>query len=251
MHKEADEHRPQEPDRQLARRCRSIPARKKILRGKGRARSNSGASRRAEAIGSPIGQPTNGARRRRREFIEEEEGATNRLRGPLGHADRRRCAVVMSLFHLYAAYDIVPAHVLRAVHVGFVLVACLPAASRSRRAFATASCGGTGCCARLGVAMHRLHARRRRRLLATRNTLPTTVDMFFGVALMLLVLEACAARPAGSCRSSSSLFLAYALVGRGCPAPWTHRGYDVARLVGHLYMTLEGIFGPRSTCRRR
>ena len=27
------------------------------------------------------------------------------------------------------------------------------------------------------------------------------------------------------------------------PSPWTHRGYDIDRLVGHMYMTLEGIFG--------
>ena len=27
------------------------------------------------------------------------------------------------------------------------------------------------------------------------------------------------------------------------PAPWTHRGYDLPRLVGHLFITLEGIFG--------
>ena len=27
------------------------------------------------------------------------------------------------------------------------------------------------------------------------------------------------------------------------PPPWTHRGYDISRLVGHLFITLEGIFG--------
>ena len=27
------------------------------------------------------------------------------------------------------------------------------------------------------------------------------------------------------------------------PAPWTHKGYEIGRLVGHMYMTLEGIFG--------
>src|SRR6185295_2880013 len=27
------------------------------------------------------------------------------------------------------------------------------------------------------------------------------------------------------------------------PPPWTHRGYDIDRLVGHLFITLEGIFG--------
>ncbi len=35
----------------------------------------------------------------------------------------------------------------------------------------------------------------------------------------------------------------YAFVGPWLPHPWTHRGYDIGRLVGHMYMTLEGIFG--------
>jgi TRAP-type uncharacterized transport system fused permease subunit len=38
-------------------------------------------------------------------------------------------------------------------------------------------------------------------------------------------------------------FLAYAFVGPQLPSPWTHRGYDLDRIVGHMYMTLEGIFG--------
>jgi TRAP-type uncharacterized transport system fused permease subunit len=41
----------------------------------------------------------------------------------------------------------------------------------------------------------------------------------------------------------SLVFVAYALLGRYLPPPWTHRGYDLERLTGHLYMTLEGIFG--------
>jgi TRAP transporter 4TM/12TM fusion protein len=39
------------------------------------------------------------------------------------------------------------------------------------------------------------------------------------------------------------MFIAYAMLGPYLPAPWTHRGYDLSRLVGHLFMTLEGIFG--------
>jgi len=38
-------------------------------------------------------------------------------------------------------------------------------------------------------------------------------------------------------------FIAYALWGPYLPAPWTHKGYDLARLVGVMYMTLEGIYG--------
>src|SRR6201999_1540611 len=33
------------------------------------------------------------------------------------------------------------------------------------------------------------------------------------------------------------------MLGPYLPPPWTHRGFDVARLVGHLFITLEGIFG--------
>ena len=38
-------------------------------------------------------------------------------------------------------------------------------------------------------------------------------------------------------------FIAYAYSGPYLPPPWTHRGYDVEQLVGHLFITLEGIFG--------
>ena len=54
-------------------------------------------------------------------FIEEEEGATSRFRGWLGVVTTT-LLVAMSLFHLYAAVDIVPAQVLRPVHVGFTLL---------------------------------------------------------------------------------------------------------------------------------
>jgi len=32
------------------------------------------------------------------------------------------------------------------------------------------------------------------------------------------------------------LFVAYAMFGPYLPPPWTHRGYDVSRLVGHLFI---------------
>ncbi|MEQ1712022.1 MAG: C4-dicarboxylate ABC transporter permease, partial [Hyphomicrobium sp.] len=53
-------------------------------------------------------------------LIEAEEGATNRVRGALA-VFITAAAVVVTLFHLYAAYDVVSAQVLRPVHVGAVL----------------------------------------------------------------------------------------------------------------------------------
>jgi TRAP transporter 4TM/12TM fusion protein len=76
-----------------------------------------------------------------------------------------------------------------------------------------------------------------------RAVTPTVMDQVFGVGLILLILE-------GNRRSSTWIlpvivlaFLAYALFGPYLPQPWTHKGYDIARLTGSLYMTLEGIFG--------
>ena len=74
------------------------------------------------------------ARERLEKFVEEEEGAFNRLGGWVGVAIAA-FAIFVSLFHLYAAYEIVPAHVLRPTHVGMVLVLCFllfPVAARFR-----------------------------------------------------------------------------------------------------------------------
>src|SRR4249919_490428 len=55
------------------------------------------------------------------EFIEAEEGAANKFSGWMaGLVTLLAC--VMSAFHLYTAYAIVPTQTLRPVHVGFVLV---------------------------------------------------------------------------------------------------------------------------------
>ncbi len=41
----------------------------------------------------------------------------------------------------------------------------------------------------------------------------------------------------------TACFLLYAFFGEYLPAPWTHKDYEIPRLVGHMYMTLEGIYG--------
>src|SRR5437763_14518731 len=74
------------------------------------------------------------ALRKAEEFVEQEEGAANRLVGWAGTIVTA-IAVVMSVFHLYAAYDIVPTQPLRYTHVAFVMVLCFllfPLAARYR-----------------------------------------------------------------------------------------------------------------------
>lgn len=59
--------------------------------------------------------------RKAEEYVQQEEGAGNRLTGWAGIIVTA-IAVAMTLFHLYAAYDIVPTIPLRYTHVAFVLL---------------------------------------------------------------------------------------------------------------------------------
>jgi len=173
-------------------------------------------------------------------YIEEEEGATNRYRGWLARLTTA-LLVGMSLFHLYAALEIVPAQVLRPVHVGWTLLLVFllfPIAARYRNRLMWWDV----VCAALGVATIVY-------LLAggddiwDRNTLPSRADVFFGAAFVLLVLEAVRRTSGWIMLFVIGLFLAYGFLGPWLPGQWAHRGYDVASLSGFMYQTLEGIFG--------
>jgi TRAP transporter 4TM/12TM fusion protein len=76
-----------------------------------------------------------------------------------------------------------------------------------------------------------------------RSILPNDWDIFFGVVLVLLILEAMRRTTGWILPFITSCFLAYAFFGEILPAPWTHKDYEIPRLVGHMYMTLEGIYG--------
>lgn len=80
-----------------------------------------------------------------------------------------------------------------------------------------------------------------------RAATPIPLDLALGVVTIVLVLEATRRTIGLILPVTAIIFLAYAFYG-----PWleligldlfAHRGYDTARLVGTLYMTLEGIFG--------
>ena len=173
-------------------------------------------------------------------YIEAEEGAASRYRGWLA-TFTTVLLVGMSLFHLYAALEIVPAQVLRPVHVGWTLLLVFllfPIAARYRNRLMWWDV----VCAASGVATIVY-------LLAggddiwDRNTLPNRTDVFFGVAFVLLVLEAVRRTSGWILLFVIGLFIAYAFVGPWLPGQWAHRGYDVASMSGFLYQTLEGIFG--------
>ncbi|MDP3617178.1 MAG: TRAP transporter fused permease subunit, partial [Rhodoferax sp.] len=150
-------------------------------------------------------------------------------------------AFVMSVFHLYTAYGIVPTQTLRPVHVGFVLSLCFlvfPIANRFRHRIMwwdwIASALSVAIVVYLILGGDDL---------TDRNTSPEPWDIVFGIALIVLVMEAMRRTNGWIMPVITSAFVLYALLGPWLPAPWTHKGYEVARLVGVMYMTLEGIYG--------
>jgi len=174
------------------------------------------------------------------EFIEEEEGAANRLTGKAG-VFITAVAVIMSVFHLYAAYGIVPTQILRLAHVGFVLFLSFLLFPLSPR-FRNQIRWWDVLLAVVGVAAI-VYALWGGDDFTDRNTSPNVWDEVFGVALILLVLEATRRSTGLIMPIVVGIFIAYAMLGPYLPAPWTHKAYDISRLVGHMYMTLEGIFG--------
>src|SRR5687767_9070920 len=191
-------------------------------------------------IHQPAAEVSKEALARAEEMIEREEGVQNRLSGWLA-ALVGTTAVVMSVFHLYTAYAIVRPEHLRSIHVAFVLFLTFlifPVARRFRHRvmwwdWALAAAG-------VATAVYLITGGDD---FFDRSILPNDWDIAFGVLLVVLVLEAMRRTTGWILPVITGCFLAYAFFGPYLPAPWTHKGYEIPRLVGHMYMTLEGIYG--------
>jgi TRAP transporter 4TM/12TM fusion protein len=178
--------------------------------------------------------------RKAEEYVQQEEGAANRLAGWVGIAVTG-IAVVMTLFHLYAAYDIVPTQELRYIHVAFVLLLSFllfPLASRFRNHVQWFDI--IPALAGIGIIIYALAGGDD---FLDRAAVPDRWDVILGGIFIVLVLEAARRTTGPIMPIVAILFIAYAMFGPYLPPPWTHRGFDIARLVGHLFITLEGIFG--------
>jgi TRAP transporter 4TM/12TM fusion protein len=173
-------------------------------------------------------------------YVEAEEGVVNRLSGWAGTLVTS-IAVAMTLFHLYAAYDIVPTQPLRYTHVAFVMVLCFlsfPLAERFRNRIRwwDAAAAVTS----VAILAYAIWGGED---FTDRATSPTQLDVTLGVIFIVLLLEATRRTSGWIMPLVGILFIVYAMTGPYLPPPWTHRGYDVSRLIGHLFITLEGIFG--------
>jgi TRAP transporter 4TM/12TM fusion protein len=79
--------------------------------------------------------------------------------------------------------------------------------------------------------------------LQDRYIFPDPMDIVVGWMLIALVLEVCRRSTGWIMPVVAVLFLLYGFYGNLLPPPWRHQGYDMLRMIPHLTITLEGIFG--------
>jgi TRAP transporter 4TM/12TM fusion protein len=151
--------------------------------------------------------------------------------------------IAMSLFHLYTAgIGLLPTSIHRAVHFMFAIVAVFllyPASKNASRTSTPWYDWLLACAAGVGAAYIALFFGD----IANRGARPLYYELYLGIGTIILLVEA-GRRIVGKVLPALALiFLVYCYFGRYFPGLFMHRGYSVSRIVQHMYLTPEGIFG--------
>ena len=153
-------------------------------------------------------------------------------------------AVALSCFHLYTAgFGLLPIQMQGAVHLTFVLILTLILYPRTQKSdkkaaipiydFALAAIGA-------GAALYLVF---NYIALTERAGLPTQMDLIMGFALIIILLEATRRISNPVLSTLAILALLYCYLGRSLPEFMAHRGFSIDRIINHMYLGTEGIFG--------
>ena len=151
-------------------------------------------------------------------------------------------AIAFSSFQIVtAAFSPISSQVVRAIHVGFVLLMVF-ALYPPRWGAAPLHGAGLGARRLIGFAFSFYHWVFEADLTQRAGEM-TQADMVVGLVTLALVFEA-ARRVMGWALPAICLgFLAYALFGQHLPGPLAHRGYGFDQVIGTLTFGTEGIYG--------
>ncbi len=172
----------------------------------------------------------------------EAESRFRKFSGMMGKLVAAIC-ILMSLFHLYTAgFGVFEAIKQRNIHLTFVLVlSFLLYPSRKSDSNGKASWLDwilVGLSIYVGVYLMLIYDD-----LANRGGVTVPMDIYMGGLLCLLVLEAARRATGKELPIMALLFIAYAMFGDYIPGQFGHRGYSLERLIDHMYLTTEGIYG--------
>ncbi len=153
-------------------------------------------------------------------------------------------AVSMACFHFYTSgFGLLPAQTQGAVHLSFALALTILLYPPKQNAKSKHSIpwydfilAGTAVSSSMYLVVNYVE-------LTGRAGLPTDLDLFMGFLLILLLLEATRRISNPVLSSLAIAALLYCYFGRSLPEMFSHRGFSISRIVNHMYLGTEGIFG--------
>jgi len=152
-------------------------------------------------------------------------------------------AVAFSLFQLSTAAHVIdlPSQLVRAFHVGFLMLLVFPllAATRRRPIVLRQIAWVLGILG-FGVAIYQWWEYNE---LLLRSGDPNTIDIWVGCVALLVLFLATFILMGPALPILAGLFLLYCLIGHLLPAPLNHRGYDFSQVIDHMAFGTEGIYG--------
>lgn len=182
---------------------------------------------------------------RAQEIIDEydaEGAAASRLIGLWGYV-AAALAVGLSLYALYATRATIPAQIYRTSFLGIALALTFlrfPLLARDRKQGKVNPFDILLAVLSLVVCFYPILDFQE---FIYRSARPTQLDIVMGVLAIILILEATRRTIGWILPVVGILLLLYCYYGNFLPGQYGHRGYDIDRIVGNLYISLEGIFG--------
>ncbi|MDR0577936.1 MAG: TRAP transporter permease [Candidatus Accumulibacter sp.] len=149
-------------------------------------------------------------------------------------------ALAMSCFHFYTSgFGLLPAQHQGAVHLAFTLLLTIflyPASKKSKKdgvPWYDVIVALLGVCASMYLVVNYM-------TLIERSGLPSTLDLVWGFILIIVMLEATRriSNPVLPCLAIVCLLYCYFGNMLG-----SHRGFSISRIVNHMYLGTEGVFG--------
>jgi len=149
-----------------------------------------------------------------------------------------------TLFHLYAA-GISPftALIQRPGHLAFMAVLGYLGFGQRSHSEKGRLYRGVGALLALLAVVSSVYIIVQQESLVARSGNPTGLDLVFGAIALIAVLELARRTTGTGLVAVAVLALGYAFLGPYLPGVLAHRGYGVQRLVEHLYLSTEGIWG--------
>ncbi|WFU09710.1 TRAP transporter permease [Rhizobium sp. CB3090] len=151
-------------------------------------------------------------------------------------------AFSFSLFQLWtAAYGTLPSQIVRAMHVGFLLLLGFALLGNlvAKTPFGKMVLWALGIIGFLtGVYNWIFYA-----ALIERAGFLTEIDLTVGVILIALVFESARRLMGLPLTIIAAIFFLYCFVGNHLPSPFNHRGYDFAQIIEQFSYGTEGIYG--------